>query len=163
MLLTMDVGNTNITFGVFEGDNLSLVSRLATERNRTEDQYALEFIDIFRMYALTAAELDGAIISSVVPEITNSIKNAMVKIAGVTPLVLAPGIKTGLNILIDDPAELGADLAAGAVGAVARYPLPAFVVDLGTATKIYVVDEIPKDIGKIQFKYLREKREKANE
>lgn len=141
MVLTIDIGNTNITFGVFAEDELVLVSRLATERNRTGDQYAFEFLNIFRMNDVPVTELRGAIISSVVPELNRAIEIAVTKVCGFSALVLGPGVKTGLNILIDDPAELGGDLAAGAVGAVSKYPLPAFVVDLGTATKVYVIDE----------------------
>lgn len=141
MILAIDIGNTNITFGVFKDDELVLVSRLATERNRTDDQYAFEFLNIFKMNNIKPTEISGAVLSSVVPELTRIIKYAVQKVNGVLPLTLAPGVKTGLNILIDDPAELGADLAAGAVGTVKKYQLPAFVIDLGTATKMYAVDD----------------------
>lgn len=141
MILTIDIGNTNITFGVFEEDKLILVSRLATERNRTDDQYALEFANIFKMNSINTDNIDGAVLGSVVPELTKNLYSAINKVCSVSPVVLAPGVKTGLNILIDNPGELGADLAAGAVGAVEKYDLPAFVIDLGTATKIYVVDK----------------------
>lgn len=141
MILAIDIGNTNITFGVFNGDDIILISRLATERYRTDDQYALEFANIFKMNNIDTNDINGAVVSSVVPELTKNISLAINKVCMVSPIVLAPGIKTGLNILIDNPAELGADLAAGAVGAVEKYELPAFVIDLGTATKIYVVDK----------------------
>ena len=141
MILTIDIGNTNITFGVFDGDKLSFVSRLATERNRTDDQFAVEFLAVFKMHDLEPAEITGAVLSSVVPELTGKIKTAVNKVCGIESVIIAPGVKTGLNILIDNPAELGADLVAGAVGAMARYEMPAFVIDLGTATKIYAVDE----------------------
>lgn len=141
MILAIDIGNTNITFGIFCDNEITLVSRLATERNRTDDQYALEFANIFKMNSININELNGAVLGSVVPELTKNIALAVNKVCEVSPVVLAPGIKTGLNILIDNPAELGADLAAGAVGAVEKYELPAFVVDLGTATKIYVIDK----------------------
>ena len=141
MILTIDIGNTNITFGVFDGDKLSFVSRLATERNRTDDQFAVEFLAVFKMHDLEPAEITGAVLSSVVPELTGKIKTAVNKVCGIESVIIAPGVKTGLNILIDNPAELGADLVAGAVGAMARYEMPTFVIDLGTATKIYAVDE----------------------
>ena len=110
MILTIDIGNTNITFGVFDGDKLSFVSRLATERNRTDDQFAVEFLAVFKMHDLEPAEITGAVLSSVVPELTGKIKTAVNKVCGIESVIIAPGVKTGLNILIDNPAELGADL-----------------------------------------------------
>ncbi len=141
MLLTIDIGNTNINLGIFDGDNLTMSARLATERDKTDDQFAVEFLNIFQIYNVDFNIIQGAVISSVVPEITVHIKNAVEKLIGKAVVVLSPGVKTGLNIMIDNPAQLGADLAAGAVGAVSEYELPAFVVDLGTATKIYAVDK----------------------
>lgn len=141
MLLTIDIGNTNIAFGVFSGDDLVMTCRVATDRKMTEDQYAIQFFDIFALYKVSLAEINGAIISSVVPEITNIVKGSLEKLIDGKIISLAPGVKTGLNIMIDNPAQLGADFAADAVGAAAQYPLPAFIVDLGTATKICVVDE----------------------
>lgn len=140
MLLTIDIGNTNINLGIFNGDELTMSARLATERQKTDDQYAVDLVNIFSVYGIKPADIEGAVISSVVPEITVHIKNAVKRLTGKKVIVLCPGVKTGLNIMIDNPAQLGADLAAGAVGAT-EYPLPAFVVDLGTATKIFAVDE----------------------
>ena len=134
MVLTIDIGNTNINLGLFQGDMLQMGVRLATERQKTEDQFAASFFQLFQMHNVEP-------ISSVVPEITSSVKHAIERLTAKKVLVLSPGVKTGLNILIDNPAQLGADLAAGAVGASAYYTLPAFVVDLGTATKIYAIDE----------------------
>lgn len=140
MLLTVDIGNTNINIGVFNGDTLCMSSRIATERQKTDDQFAVDFINIFNMNKIDASGISGGIISSVVPEITSAVKNAAERVTGKNIIVLLPGVKTGLNIKIDNPAQLGADLAAGAVGVCTAYPLPAFVIDLGTATKIYAVD-----------------------
>lgn len=141
MVLTIDIGNTNINLGLFQGDMLQMGVRLATERQKTEDQFAASFFQLFQMHNVEPKEIAGTIISSVVPEITSSVKHAIERLTAKKVLVLSPGVKTGLNILIDNPAQLGADLAAGAVGASAYYTLPAFVVDLGTATKIYAIDE----------------------
>ncbi|MEG2080338.1 MAG: type III pantothenate kinase [Oscillospiraceae bacterium] len=141
MLLTVDIGNTNITLGIFDNENLIYVARLATEKYRTDDQYAIELLNIMALNSIKPTDINGAIISSVVPPLTDTIKSAIMKVSSVKAVVLAPGVKTGLNILIDDPAQLGADLAAGGVGAIAYYPLPCTVIDLGTATKLYVVDE----------------------
>lgn len=141
MILTTDIGNTNITLGVFDGDNAICISRLATQRHRTAEQYAIELSSIFQLENINTAEIDGAIISSVVPELTRAIKDAIYKVAKCNALVVAAGIKNGLKITTDNPKELGADLVAGAVGAISQYNLPCLVMDLGTATKISVIDE----------------------
>lgn len=141
MLLTMDIGNTNINIGLFQDDELTVSVRLATERQKTDDQYAMDFTNIFVTHKISSEDIAGIAISSVVPEITEAVTSAVKKLTGKDALILSPGVKTGLNILIDNPAQLGADLAAGAVGTVANYPLPAFIIDLGTATKICAVDK----------------------
>lgn len=141
MLLAVDIGNTNINVGLFDGDTLSMSARFATARQHTKDEFAITLNNIFSINHIDASEIDGGIISSVVPEITEAFGHAVEHLTGKKALVLLPGVKTGLNILIDNPAQLGADLAAGAVGAVSEYELPAFVVDLGTATKIYAIDK----------------------
>lgn len=141
MFLAIDIGNTNITLGAYEGDKLIFVSRLATDRSRTPDQYAIEFKQIFALYSAPSSGFSGAAMSSVVPELTATMSEAVKKITGHSPVVLGPGIKTGMNILIDNPAQLGADLLAGCVGAANLYPLPCLVIDLGTASKISVIDK----------------------
>ncbi len=140
MLLTIDIGNTNITMGVFRDEELLFVSRLATDRSRTPDQYAVEFSNIFTLHGFKT-DFSGAVISSVVPELSKTVCEAVKTVTGKVPLCLGPGVKTGMNILIDNPAQVGADLVAGGVGAAALYPLPALVIDLGTATKICLIDE----------------------
>ena len=140
MILTADIGNTNITLGVFQGDSLVFISRLATQRHRTSEQYAIELDAIFRLEGISS-DFDGAIISSVVPELTSTFKYAIKKVTGCESLIVAAGIKNGLKIATDNPKELGADLVAGAVGAISQYQLPCLVMDLGTATKISVIDE----------------------
>ena len=140
MLLAVDVGNSNINFGVFQEKRLLFVSNLATETNRTAVQYALEFKAGFELQGISPAVIDGAVISSVVPELTDTMKKAIRLFCDVQAIVLGPGVKNGLNIKTDNPAQLGADLVAGAVGALAKYPMPCLVLDLGTATKISVLD-----------------------
>ena len=147
MLLAMDIGNTNITIGCYEGENLRFISRMATDRSRMEDQYAIELRDILDINGISAKEIDGSIISSVVPPLTGYIRNAIRKITATNPLTIGPGMKTGLNIRIDDPATLGADLVAGCVAALERYPCPAIVIDLGTATTIAVMDSQKVMVG----------------
>jgi len=139
MLLAIDAGNTNLTLGVFEGDTLCLRARLATDRSLTPDQLAMQLMDVFRLYHADPAACGDAVIGSVVSELTASLAEAARKLTGRGPLVLAPGVKTHLNIRIDNPAQLGADLIATAVAAKALYPLPCLVADLGTATKIGAV------------------------
>ena len=140
MFLAIDIGNTNITLGAYDGDELIFVSRIATDRSKTPDEYAIEFKQIFSLYEAPRRSFNGAAISSVVPELSSAMSAAVGRVTGCKPMMLGPGIKTGMNILIDNPAQLGADLLAGGVGAAALYPLPCLVIDLGTASKISVID-----------------------
>ncbi len=150
MILTIDVGNTNTCIGGFdENDNLTFESRIDTDRYRMADQYAIILSDIMRLYDHSPKDFTGAIISSVVPPVTGQIKEAIEKICGCKALVVGPGLKTGLDIKIDEPASLGADMAAVAVGAKEHYPLPAIVIDLGTATKVLAVTKTGTFIGGI--------------
>ncbi len=150
MILTIDVGNTNTVFGGFDGDEkLVFESRISTDRFRMADQYAIMLADILRLYSVNAEEISGAVLSSVVPPVTTQLKNAVEKICGCRVMTIGPGLKTGLNIKIDEPSSLGADMAAVAVGAKEHYPLPAIVIDLGTATKILAVDKTGAFIGGI--------------
>lgn len=140
MLLVLDMGNTNITLGVFEDRRLLLQSRIATDRTKLEDQYAVELMDLLRLYRLEATAFTGAVISSVVPPLNHALCGAVRKVTGVEPLLVGPGTRTGMNIRIDNPAALGADLLVGAVAAVQRVGCPCIVWDLGTATTVSVVD-----------------------
>lgn len=141
MLLTLDLGNTNITIGVFDGENLVCECRLATNRSRTEDQYAVELLSILQLHNVDPKGIDGAILSSVVPGLDAVLCDAVERIVGLQPLQVGPGIKTGINIRIDNPAQLGADLLVGAVAAVKKYGAPCIVWDLGTATTVSAIDE----------------------
>ena len=141
MLLVLDVGNTNITIGVFEGERLALVSRMSTELSKMEDQYAIELCNILDLYKVDSRAFSGAVLSSVVPSLDRALCHAVEKVTGVRPMQVRPGIKTGLNIRIDNPNQLGADLLVGAVAAVEQYGAPCIVWDLGTATTVSVVDK----------------------
>ena len=149
MILVTDIGNTNIVFGVFDGDRLVLESRIDTDRNRMADQYSVIMKQVFDLYGVDRSEIDGAVISSVVPPVGDQLKLSVQKLFGVTPLTVGAGVKTGLNIRIDDPSTLGADLACGAAAAKELYPLPCIVIDLGTATKVFAVDKEGALIGGI--------------
>lgn len=141
MLLAVDIGNTNLTIGLYDNKKIVFIARLATDTKRTEEQYALELRSVASLRRASLDEVDGAVISSVVPELTESVRGAIRILTGVNAKVLGPGLKNGLNIKIDNPAQLGADLVAGAVAAVNHYKLPCLVMDLGTATKISVIDK----------------------
>lgn len=147
MLLVMDMGNTCITLGIYKKEELLVTARLATDRNRTEDQYASDLLSIFTLYQIAPQEIHGAILGSVVPSLNFAITMAVKKVADVTPLVVGSGIKTGLNIKIDDPAQTGADLVCGAVAATTKYPMPCIVYDLGTATTITVLNQKGEFLG----------------
>lgn len=141
MLLAIDIGNSNIVLGGYENNKLRFVSRFRTDSLRTEFEYAVLMKNILDLYHISPDSISGGIISSVVPPLSGILKNAVQLIKRVRVLTIGPGMKTGLNIKIDNPGQLGADLLATAVGAVAKYPLPAMIIDLGTATKIMVVDK----------------------
>ena len=140
MLLAIDIGNTNITLGSYEGSILCFTARLATEVTKTDDQYAVEINNLLSLYNHDKADIEDCIISSVVPSVGKSISNAVSKLCHIVPLMLGPGVKTGLNIKIDNPAQLGADLVAGAVGALDSYTMPCVIIDMGTASTISVLD-----------------------
>lgn len=143
MLLTVDIGNTNISIGGFEQTETEpiFVARFLTEPRKTDDQYAMTISQLLELYKIDRTAVQDIIICSVVPELSNTLRQAFCKVTGITPMLLGPGVKTGLNIRIDNPAQLGSDLVAGAVAALATYPLPCIVFDLGTATTIGVIDK----------------------
>lgn len=148
MVFTVDVGNTNIVLGAFDDDGaLMFTSRVATEASRTDDEYALILGDMIKFNGLERHDFDGAIVSTVVPSLVNTLKNAIRKLMGITPLVVGPGIKTGLNIRLDNPAIMGADLVCGAVGALAKYKAPLIIFDFGTATTISGIDKSGAFLG----------------
>lgn len=147
MILAIDIGNTNTVFGCLDNDNIFFVSRISTDLSKTEDQYAVELKDILRLYEISSADIDGAIISSVVPQLCHVISLAVKKVTGKTAMVVGPGIKTGLNIKIDNPAQLGSDLAVTAVAVLAEYKKPIIIVDMGTATTLTAVDQTGAYIG----------------
>ena len=147
MLLTIDVGNTNITLGLYDEDVLKVTARLATDQRKTADEYAINIKDVLTLHGEEVSEVEDCIISSVVPTVGASVSAAVALLCDTVPLVLGPGIKTGLNIKIDNPAQLGADLVAGAVGAIAEYTLPCIVIDMGTATTISVINSQGQFLG----------------
>jgi type III pantothenate kinase len=141
MILAIDVGNTNIVLGgVDKGKDIFSV-RLASDRNKTADQYALDIQGILNMYHVEVSDIEGGIISSVVPYLQSVIPQAVRILTGIDIMVVGPGIKTGLDIRTDNPAAVGSDLIVGAIAAKAKYKLPIAIVDMGTATTVSVMDE----------------------
>lgn len=147
MILTVDVGNTNIVLGGFDGEHLVFQSRIATDTGKMSDEYAVLFKDVLKLNGCMTEFFDGGIISSVVPQLTPTLKRALKRLIEGKIIVVSPGIKTGLNIKSDNPSILGADLVCGAVGALKKYPMPCIVIDLGTSTTISALDKSGAFIG----------------
>lgn len=147
MILAIDIGNTNIVVGCIDENEIYFTERLSTVRTKTELEYAVDLKTILDIYHIKKTEIEGCIISSVVPQITNIAKLAVEKILKKKVMVLGPGIKTGLNILMDNPGQLGADLVADAVAASNNYPAPLIVIDMGTATTVSVLNDKKQYIG----------------
>lgn len=147
MILAVDIGNTNIVIGCIRGEEILFTERLSTDTTRTTLEYAISFKNVLEMYQLDAKDIEGAIISSVVPPITNAIRDAIKKIADAEVLIVGPGVKTGLNILMDNPKTLGSDLVVNAVAGITEYPVPLILIDMGTATTISVIDRQKNYIG----------------
>ena len=141
MLLTIDIGNSNIKWAVFDGDDIKAHLRISTDKNKTDDEYSIYLHGLLFRKKIDPKSVTGAVISSVVPKITPLIEFAIKDNLGIEPLVIGPGVKTGLNILLDDPAQLGADLVCGSVAASNLYTPPAIIISMGTATAICVIDE----------------------
>lgn len=136
MILTIDIGNTNIVIGGFVGETPEFVARIATNPLKTEDEYATKIRSILSLHHVDEFTVSGAIISSVVPPLNTVVSRAIKLVYSVEPLMVAPGIKTGINIHCDDPSTVGADLICACVGAHSIYGSPALIADMGTATKI---------------------------
>ncbi|MCI7740011.1 MAG: type III pantothenate kinase [Lachnospiraceae bacterium] len=134
MLLVIDVGNTNVTMGVFDGENLKETFRLTTRTSRTSDEYGLAICDLIEHRAIAIEEVRDVIISSVVPDVMYSLINGIVKYFHTTPLIVGPGIKTGIRLATENPKQIGADRIVDAVGAYELYGGPVLVIDFGTAT-----------------------------
>ena len=140
MLLAIDIGNTNIVIGGLEDDKILFEARIATDRIKTSDQYGAEIKNMLGLFGVKASDLHDCIISSVVPPVFNSVLTGVRKFTGKQPMVVGPGIKTGLNIQMDNPSQVGSDRIVIAVAALAEYEPPLILMDLGTATTIEVVD-----------------------
>lgn len=141
MILAIDIGNTNIVLGCCDGEKILFRERVSTNHTATVLEYASMLKTAFEMNDVSPTVVDGAIISSVVPAVTVTVKSAVTKFMHTVPLVVGPGIKTGLKIHIDNPAQLGSDLVVDAVAGIHNYPLPLVIIDMGTATTLSVLDQ----------------------
>lgn len=150
MILALDVGNTNIVIGYLESeDNIVFVERLSTNLSKTTLEYAIQIKNVLEMYHVAPNSMEGVIISSVVPPITNMICDAIRKVTGMEPLVVGPGIKNGLHLKMDNPAQVGSDLVVDAVAGIQDYPVPQVIIDMGTATTMSIIDHEKAYIGTI--------------
>lgn len=140
MLLTIDVGNTNITLGVFEGDDLLGSFRVTTKINRTSDEFGITFREILRSNNLDARGIQDVIIASVVPNVMHSLTSSIIKYFDIQPIIVEAGIKTGIRIVAENPKQIGADRIVDAAGAFKLYGGPVLVLDYGTATTYDLVD-----------------------
>lgn len=141
MVLAIDMGNSNIVLGCMKEEELLFEERLETNQKKTSLEYAIDIKNLFELYHIKIEEIEGSIISSVVPQLTDTIAEAVKKVCGLVPMIVGPGVKSGLNIIIDNPAQLGADLVAGAVAALEQYKPPMVIIDMGTATTITYINE----------------------
>lgn len=147
MILAIDIGNTNIVIGCIDQQKTYFVERLRTDASKTALEYALDLKNVLELYGITKADLEGSIVASVVPPVSTTIFQAMEKVTGKKPLMVGPGVRTGLNIKVDNPGSVGADLIVAAVAAVRDYPAPLIIIDMGTATTMTVVDGNGNYIG----------------
>lgn len=147
MILAVNIENTNTVIGCFEQNEFVFVESISTSMTRTELEYAISIKNIFELHGLEMSGIEGSIIASVVPPVTNTVKQALWRILGKQAMVIGPGVKTGLNILMDNPSQVGSDLVATAVAGMAEYELPLIIVNMGTATTLSVIDEKRHYIG----------------
>lgn len=147
MILAIDIGNTSIALGGFVRDELKFVVRLSTDTTKTEDEYASKILNILNLHGVNKSNVEGAIISSVVPPLNSIIKNALGLAYDVDALLVCPGIKTGIGILCDTPSSVGADLICSCVAANTLYSSPSLIIDMGTATKMIVTNKNGAFIG----------------
>lgn len=147
MILTIDIGNSNIVLGGVREDTIVFEARLRTEATKTSDQYCVDLKILLDMYGVRPEDIEGCIISSVVPQVLNSFQTAIKKLTGKTSLVVGPGIKTGLDIRLENPGQTGADLVVADVAALREHKPPLIVIDMGTATTMSVLDNNGAHIG----------------
>lgn len=147
MIFTVDIGNTNIVLGCYDNEDLVFIERLSTNQNATSLEYTVMLKNVLDLYNIKPENFEGAIISSVVPNVTSVVSIATEKLINKKPIVVGPGIKTGVSIKIDNPAQLGSDLLIAAVAGIAEYNTPLVIFDLGTATTVSVINKNNEYVG----------------
>ena len=147
MILTIEIGNSTITLGGVEGSDIRFECRINTDRVKTSDTYCIDLKTLFEIYGIDMASIEGVIISSVVPQVLNSVRTAIRKLLNTEPLVVGPGLKTGLDIRLENPGQMGADLVAADVAALSEHKPPLIVIDMGTATTLAVLDPNGAHLG----------------
>jgi type III pantothenate kinase len=149
MLLAIDIGNSNTVLGLYNSDSPELVAdwRITTHKNQTSDEYGVLFMNLFAMRQIDVSKISAIIVSSVVPPLDTTIRRLCERYFSLRPMFVEPGIKTGMPLLVDNPAELGADRIVNGVAAFARYGGPIIVVDFGTATTFDVISARGEYIG----------------
>lgn len=141
MILAINVGNTNVTVGCIDRKQTYFIERISTQLNKTELEYAISLKNIMELYQISPEHIEGGIVSSVVPPLSEIIRQSAIKIIQKDVRLVGPGVKNGLNIQIDNPAQLGSNMVVNAVGAMESYPLPIIIIDMGTATSISVINQ----------------------
>lgn len=147
MILAVDIGNTNITLGGFERDELAFVSTVSTSSPKTSDEFAICLLNALSLHGVDKDTVNGVIVSSVVPPINTALKKAIEKVFDIEPIFVGPGIKSGISIQCDIPSSVGSDLIASSVAVHTIYGSPALIVDIGTATKMTVLNHNGAFIG----------------
>lgn len=147
MILAVDIGNTNIVIGGVQDKEILFEARLRTDPTKTSDEYSIDIKMLLDIHKVDPENIEGSIIASVVPQVLNSIKTALAKLTGKVSLVVGPGVKTGLNIKVENPAQTGADLVVSCVAALREHGAPLIIVDMGTATTMVVLDASGAFIG----------------
>ena len=155
MILAIDMGNTNIVLGGIDEKETYFIERVTTDQSRTDTEYAIHFKNILEMHHIQLSDIEGSILSSVVPPLNTTILSAVEKAIGIRPLLVGSGMKTGMNILMDNPKSVGSDMIVDAVAAIREYPGPIIIIDMGTATTMSVVDKSGNYIGGIIYPGLR--------
>lgn len=147
MILAIDMGNTNIVVGGIDSERTYFVERITTNHVKTALEYAINIKNILEIHQIGKEQVEGAIVSSVVPPLNATISSAIKKLFGFRPMLVGAGMKTGLNIIMDNPKTVGSDMIVDAVAAIREYPCPLIIIDMGTATTMSVVDHAGNYIG----------------
>lgn len=147
MILAIDMGNTNIVVGGIDSEQTYFVERITTNHVKTALEYAVNIKNILEIHQIDKKQVEGAIVSSVVPPLNATISSAVKKIFGFRPMLVGAGMKTGLNIIMDNPKTVGSDMIVDAVAAIREYPCPLVIIDMGTATTMSVVDHAGNYVG----------------